>query len=314
MNRILNIKKTIITLVILNVLQIGLVVGLVVYELIDNKNHYFNVHFINQNLILCIVLGLILFNSLLMLRDAYIVKQVGLQDQMIKESLYQVENLNNTLRSQRHDFLNHLQVIYSLIELNEPIEAQHYLERVYGDIQKISRVLKTTNPAMNALLQAKAISCEKRGIAVGLKITSQLNELPVPVWEMCQILGNLIDNAMDALTETTSDIPLSSDDGNLPDPDKNTGTYRILEIEIFEDLKGFRFRVKNNGPAIPPDIQEKIFKPNFTTKGSHGEGLGLAIVKELLENNHGTIKVTSDKKMTVFEVMVPKVLNRKIDN
>jgi two-component system, LytTR family, sensor histidine kinase AgrC len=288
MNKLLNIKKTITTVIVLNVIQIGIVMGFAIYEFVFSKGSILKSKFGDLNLLLGIVLGIIFINSFMMLRDAYILNQVGIQDEMIKGTLAQVEELNNTLRSQRHDFMNHLQVVYSLIELNEYPEAQNYLDRVYLDIQKINRVLKTTNPAINALLQAKTIYCEKRGIRVDLKITSQLKELPILAWEMCRILGNLIDNAVDALKEMKGE--------------------RILEIEIYEDLKCYGFRIKNNGPAIPQDLLEKIFETNFTTKGSQGEGLGLAIVKELINNNQGEIKVASDEKMTVFEGLIPKIL------
>ena len=59
---------------------------------------------------------------------------------MLSDALDNLNRLNNDLRAQRHDFLNHIQVVYSLIELGEQEEAHRYLEQVYTDIQRISRV------------------------------------------------------------------------------------------------------------------------------------------------------------------------------
>ena len=67
-----------------------------------------------------------------------------------------MENLNRTLRSQRHDYMNHLQVVISMIELEEYDNLKEYLEPVYLDIQKTGKALKTSKPAVNALLSAKA--------------------------------------------------------------------------------------------------------------------------------------------------------------
>ena len=171
MNKLLNIKKTVVTVVVLNLIQIGIVVGFAIYEFILNKGANVTSPFKDLNLLFGIVLAIIFINSFMMLRDAYILNQVRFQDEMLKETLTQVEDLNNTLRGQRHDFMNHLQVVYSLIELNEYQDAQNYLDRVYADIQKVTRVLKTVNPAINALLQAKILDCEKRGIKARMEIS-----------------------------------------------------------------------------------------------------------------------------------------------
>ena len=67
----------------------------------------------------------------------------------------------------------------------------------------------------------------------------------------------------------------------------------------------YTFRVENNGPAIPPSIQSRIFQMGFTTK-SDGHGSGLSIVEEILREYGGEIHVTSDEHATAFEGSVPK--------
>jgi len=205
---------------------------------------------------------------------------------LMKDALEQVEKLNTTLRAQRHDFLNHLQVVYSLIEMEEFKEARDYIDKVYSDIQKVGKVLKTAVPAVNALLQAKLMTCEKKKIAVSLDASTQLAGLKVPSWEFCRVLGNIVDNAINALEEKDRD--------------------RRLEIELFEDIKSYGFRVKNNGSPIPSHLKEKIFEAGFTTRPHKGEGMGLAITRKILNDHGGSIKVESNENMTVFEVRFPK--------
>jgi two-component system, LytTR family, sensor histidine kinase AgrC len=146
--------------------------------------------------------------------------------------------------------------------------------------------LKTANPAVNALLQAKLLFCEKRSISLEFYITSRLDNLNVPSWEFCRVLGNLIDNSIYALGGKVED--------------------RIIELYIYEDLKNYGFKIKNNGPEIPEKTINKIFEPGFTTKGELGQGMGLAISKEILEAYGGNIKVTSNDKETIFEGWVSK--------
>lgn len=205
---------------------------------------------------------------------------------MMEKTLNQVENLNNTLRAQRHDFMNHLQVVYSLIEMKEYDEAEKYIDKVFTDIQKVNKVLKTSNPAINALLQAKILFAEKRGIKMNIKVASKLKNLKIPSWEFCRVLGNIIDNAIFAL--------------------KGNEGERFLTVDIYEDVKMYRFKIENNGPKIPHEIKEKIFETGFTTKGEEGEGMGLAIVKKLLNNYKGDIKVYSDDNITSFEGYIKK--------
>ena len=106
----------------------------------------------------------------------------------------------------------------------------------------------------------------------------------MPGWEMCRILANLIDNAIDAL---------------------KTCKNPCLTIVLYEDLRFFRFRVENNGEPIDPAVKERLFTPGFTTKGA-GRGMGLYIVDGLLRQYHGEMAVVSGTGRTAFEGMLPK--------
>ena len=75
----------------------------------------------------------------------------------------QMDALNLKLRAQRHDFLNHIQVVYSLLEMGESGEAADYLERVYSQLRTVSKVMRTKVTAFNALLQVKNAACEEKG-------------------------------------------------------------------------------------------------------------------------------------------------------
>ena len=218
------------------------------------------------------------------------------QIRMLVDTLKDLNELNHEIRAQRHDFLNHIQVVYSLIELEEYAEAHSYLERVYGDIQSISRVLRTAHPAVNAILQAKSDMCEKRGIQLELDVSSPLTDLPVPSWEFCRVLGNLIDNAIYALEK------------------EGPAGRRRIRVALREDLRHYYFEVENNGPLIPQKLWRQIFEPGFTTKGDEGEGMGLAICREIVTGYRGELEVESNEERTVFSGMVPRSVISEAEN
>ncbi|WP_139376260.1 sensor histidine kinase, partial [Clostridium chromiireducens] len=202
------------------------------------------------------------------------------------DTIKYLEDFNKTLRTQRHDYLNHIQVIYSLMELEEFEEARRYIEPVYKDIVRVSKALKTSKPAVNALLQAKLQMAEKNHIDMELEIKSDLKYLKMEPWEFCRVIGNIIDNGIFAL--------------------KVKSDNRYMLVEFSEDLENIRINISNNGDSIPTEIINNIFKEGFTTKNGKGDGMGLTIVKEIVENFSGTVTVTSNNKMTSFEIVLPK--------
>lgn len=92
-----------------------------------------------------------------------------------------------------------MQVVHGLLELEEYEEAKVYMNSVFKEIMKVSKALKTAQPAVNALLQAKLQIAEERGIDMYLEIKSDLKALQIEPWELCKVLANIIDNAMTAL-------------------------------------------------------------------------------------------------------------------
>lgn len=100
--------------------------------------------------------------------------------QELEEAYVQLEDLNREMRAQRHDFMNHIQVVYSLIEMNEPGEAMAYMDKIYGDMQRVSRMMRTACPAVNALIQAKVVEASQRGAELKLSIAAKWDDPLMP--------------------------------------------------------------------------------------------------------------------------------------
>ena len=279
----LNVKKAARFVVASNIMQVAALTAVFLYALfrapIPGR--------VVEIAAMAVALLLVFWGAVLDIREAMNAGRIADQAQMLEEAYAQLEALNGTLRKQRHDFTNHMQVVYSLLELNDPGEAMRYLESVYGDIRRTGSAAKTAIPAVNALIAAKRQDCEEHGIALDVRVTSMWQSMPVPGWEMCRVLGNLIDNARDALLE-----------------DADNGDKRVT-LSTGETPQAFTFTVANNGPAIPQSLQRSIFQLGFTTK-SDGHGSGLSIVRDILREYGGEIRVESDEGNTAFIGTIPR--------
>ncbi len=225
---------------------------------------------------------LVIAGNALLMRNAKIILSTrqALNEQWINmtEMLSSEAELNNKLRAQRHDFLNHLQVISSLVQLEEYDEANKYLSKIMGDIKQIGQLLRTSNAAVNALLAAKSVDATKAGVELKFHISAKLDNLPLEDWQFCRILSNLIDNAIYETKKTGGEV----------------------HVSLREDENALYFSVENDGDNIPEDVMKQILEPGFTTKGDEGTGMGLYIVTKTLEENNGSMEIESSDGRTRF--------------
>lgn len=233
---------------------------------------------------LYILMALLMFSSIAIILASFMLDRFYLD--RIHESLSNLEELNLKLRAQRHEYLNEMQVVYGLLELGEYEEARDYLKPVYTDIAKVSKALKTVKPAVNALLQAKMETAGRMGVGLFVEVSSNLSAIRMEQWDLCKVLGNLIDNALTAVADI---------DGE-----------KYVRVQIAENEEVYLLEVYNNGPVIPKEKQELIFKKGYSSKKEEGHGMGLGIVKEIVSMAMGRITVSSNKGKTLFSVYIPK--------
>lgn len=290
--RQLNVKKTLITSITINTVQIITIAIIAIYNILVDNDFVTEIPYVSGATLLYGVLILISLSSYISIKILKLSINIeeGFTHGLI-ETIESLSLLNKELRGQRHDYVNHLQVIYNLLELEEYAESKDYIEKVYDDVIKVNKALKTSCAAVNAILQAKNLYAIENGINVTLIVNTSLKNIDMPQWELCRILGNLIDNAIYEL--------------------KNNDISRNLIIELSEDIRSYKFSVKNNGDPIKTEYINKIFEEGFTTKGNKGSGMGLAIVKDIIEEYKGTIEVESHEGWTEFKGSIPKSISIK---
>ena len=278
LRRIPDVNKATLSAIVVNAIQIAALAAFVLYVLLWREQSR-----LSLTVIVVIAALMAAWGASIDIQEAVRTRRRERTISELQLSNGQMDALNLKLRAQRHDFLNHLQVVYSLLEMGESNEAADYLETIYNQLKSVSKVLRTRVTAFNALLQVKNAACEEKGIALEMDIRSTLDGLTVPAWGLCCIIGNLMDNAMDAV-------------GGMRDG-------RIW-LNVREDLHNFYFTVRNNGAPVPEELRQSIFEPGVSTKGE-GRGMGLSIVRQTLAEFGGTIAL-EDGGETAFTVTVPK--------
>jgi two-component system CitB family sensor kinase len=180
-------------------------------------------------------------------------------------------------------------VIAGLIELGRTDEAVRLIGEVSGVHQRLSETLleRVGDPVLGALLLAKAAAAAERGIELHVAEGTMLVESPLDDNDLITLVGNLIDNALDAATGS----PLAR-----------------VDVSVTSDPRDIVVQVRDSGAGVPEDLVHRIFVEGFTTKRTKGgrrRGLGLALVREVAGRYGGEVSVQNDGG-ALFEARVPR--------
>ena len=225
-----------------------------------------------------------------------------------------VRSLTDTLRAQHHEFANRMHTVAGLLELGHTDQAVDYLTDLSDTAAEFADSLRArvASPLIVGLLLGKAAEAAERQAHFSVSDDTWLGEAPEKVQALTTILGNLVDNALDAVTGTgvASSAPSSPSGPATARDSPNTSQWGWVEVAVIEDADAITVRVSDTGPGIPHDALESIFVDGYTTKpetGSLHRGLGLALVHRLVHRLHGTISVTAGPHPT-FTVWLPKTV------
>lgn len=208
--------------------------------------------------------------------------------QKVAEELVEVKNYTQALRSQTHEFLNKLQSISGLIQLGKYETALALLHETTETQQDLISFLANafSTSAVSGIILGKYNRARELNIKFEIDRASHIpHEVVIPDNELVCIVGNLIENAFEALRG--SDQP-----------------HKEVYVKIFPRRHFLTIIVKDNGPGIPATIKKQIYKRGFTTKEGKNKGIGLSLVKQCIDNLRGTIRFHSDRQ-TIFLVKIP---------
>ncbi|MFJ3776663.1 ATP-binding protein [Streptomyces sp. NPDC090075] len=199
------------------------------------------------------------------------------------------------LRSQAHEAANRLHTVVSLIELGRAPEAVDFATAELELAQALTDqvVAAVSEPVLAALLLGKTAQANERGVELVVSDESRLDDGLLPeslsARDLVTILGNLIDNAVDAA--------------------QGTVRARVTVTAYADDDDAeLVMRVTDTGAGVDPAHAELVFQRGFSTKpaGPGGRGLGLALVRQAVARLDGTLTVTEAAEGgAVFEVRLP---------
>jgi two-component system, CitB family, sensor kinase len=194
----------------------------------------------------------------------------------------------DSLRAQAHEFSNQLHTISGLIELEEHHEVVRYVSRLARSQARLNdRVTSLVeDPAVAALLIAKASQAGERGIQLRVSETTRLGRVDELLSaDLTTVVGNLVDNAVDAI-------------GHAPDG--------WVAVEIAHENGHVRVVVRDSGPGVAPELAEEVFEHGFTTKAAADgqRGIGLALIRMVCARRGGRVSVRNDEG-AVFTAELP---------
>ncbi|MFJ9828640.1 ATP-binding protein [Streptomyces sp. NPDC101160] len=201
--------------------------------------------------------------------------------------------LIDALRAQDHEHANRMHTLLGLLELEMHEEAVEFVNEVVGVHRATAEQVteKVHDPLLAALLVGKATVAAERGVSLRIAPGSLLPDRLVDPRELVTVVGNLVDNALDAASGTP---------------------YARVEVDLRTEGRTVVLRVTDSGPGVPDERSELIFTEGWSTKEppAHGKrGLGLALVRRLAERQGGSATVgTGADGGAEFTVVLPEAL------
>ncbi|MFF8915091.1 ATP-binding protein [Streptomyces sp. NPDC015032] len=224
--------------------------------------------------------------------------------QALSGELDSERGFTQALRSQAHEAANRLHTVVSLIELGRAEEAVGFATAELELAQALTdRVVDAVaEPVLAALLLGKAAQANERGVELMLADDSLIDDgaLPttLPHRELVTILGNLIDNAVDAASEAATGGPDPATGAAGPSGPAAVPAQRAAEpgraararvtVTALAGEDELLLRVADSGAGIDPDDAAEVFGRGWSTHGA-GRGIGLALVQQAVHRNGGTV-------------------------
>ena len=215
-------------------------------------------------------------------------------DRMAQE-LTQIQEYSEVLRTQTHEYSNKLHTLAGLIQLGSHQEALDLIGRETSGYQELLGTLAETvpEPLLSAIILGKYNRAQELRIIFQLDPESRMIDIPKKInrEKIVTILGNLLENALEAAQE-------------------NTSGKRTVQLSMTDFGNDLIFEVEDSGPGIEDESVDLSLQHGFTTKSGTGRGIGLSLVHENLKylGGHLTVVRSSLGGMR-FTIYIPKHSN-----
>ncbi len=215
----------------------------------------------------------------LILRPVIDRRIAAFQRDILEVHCAEVQNSYSEMRAWRHSYHNHLQAMLALSD--DPENLREYILKLDGNLKSVDTVLKTGNVAVDAILNSKLSLIRSKSIAVNAKAEVP-EKLSISEIDLCIILGNLLDNAMEACLQ-------------FSDPKES-----FIRVYICAVKQQLYISVTNSVPGTPQ--KQGTHYPTTKTSGAHGYGLNQ--INRLAEKYDGYVNRQSEPGVFATEVML----------
>lgn len=199
---------------------------------------------------------------------------------LMENQYEEIKGVYMDMRGWRHDYHNHMQVMKAQLALGNLNEIQEYLNALEKELDHVDTLVKSGNLMVDAILNSKLTLARRQSISVNCKVKVP-EKLPIEDVDLCVILGNLMDNALEACRQ-------------IEEKD------RFLRIYMAVNKSQLYLSIQNSAKA-DPDFEEQ----NYITKKRGNHGLGMKRVQTATEKYHGYLNLANEPGIFAAEVTMP---------
>ena len=208
-------------------------------------------------------------------------KTIIYQNKLMKQQMDEIENIYMTMRGWRHDYHNHLQSLKGYLSLNKVDQMKNYLNELETDLDSIDTLYHSGNLQLDSILNAKLAIAEKEQIRIHCD-ASIPPQLHVSDLDLCVILGNLLDNAIESCRK-------------IKDPDE-----RFIRVYIGILKKQLYISITN---ATSETVKQRTDHYFTTKRGDHGHGLKR--VDQVVKKYDGYLNRQNEPGVFATEIVLP---------
>ncbi len=203
------------------------------------------------------------------------------QNDLVAKHCEEVQNIYREMRGWRHDYHNHIQTMKAYRGLDENEKLDEYLNNLDTDLTSVDTLIKSGNVKVDAILNSKLTLAKNRRININAKATVP-SELSLSEIDLCIILGNLLDNAMEA------SLKLSDEDAR--------------RIRVYIDIKREQLYISITNTS-GSEVRRRNGHYLSSKGGSHG--FGLLRVDRLVDKYGGYMKQRDEEGVFTSEILLP---------
>lgn len=208
-------------------------------------------------------------------------KTIIYQNKLMKQQMDEIENIYMTMRGWRHDYHNHIQSLKGYLSLNKVEQMKNYLNELETDLDSIDTLYHSGNLQLDSILNAKLAIAEKGQIRIHCD-ASIPPQLHVSDLDLCVILGNLLDNAIESCRK-------------IKDPDE-----RFIRVYIGILKKQLYILITN---ATSETVKQRTDHYFTTKRGDHGHGLKR--VDQVVKKYDGYLNRQNEPGVFATEIVLP---------